>query len=416
MTSFSCDNCLNIFDLQTNFIERGNDPFIHNDPDNQFLNEILSNSSDYFTADSFSSKCKKYSTNKNDFSLIHLNIRSIPKNMDQFLMFLETVNCEFSIIGFTETWLKEENVDCYGISGYNCEHNYRKDKIGGGVSLFIKNEMEYNCRKDLTLLNSHIESLFVEIPKCENLKRNILIGVIYRPPKSFINLFNEYMNTILETIKSENALPYIIGDFNINLLNQKDNSLTSDFLNMMYSFSFVPVINKPTRITNSSSSLIDNIFRTCSNVNVMQGLFETDISDHLPIFLIIKEHVINKETNFVTTRDYSASNILQFTEKHKNTRWDDVLNCKEPEMAYKVFYKILYKEYDQYFPVKTFEIKYKNRKPWLTDGLKISIKKKNKLYILQKKKPHLCYKEKYKSYRNMLHRLLANLISHQFLT
>ena len=150
----------------------------------------------------------------------------------------------------------------------------------------------------------------------------------------------------------------------------------------MYSFSFVPVINKPTRIINSSSSLIDNIFRTCSNVNVMQGLFDTDISDHLPIFLIIKEH---KETNYATTRDYSASNIFQFTEKLKNTRWDHVLNCEEPETAYKVFYKILYKEYNQYFPVKTFKIKYKNRKPWLTDGLKTSIKKKNKLYILQKR-------------------------------
>ena len=43
-------------------------------------------------------------------------------------MFLENVNFEFSIICFTETWLKEENVDCYGISGYNCEHKYRKDK------------------------------------------------------------------------------------------------------------------------------------------------------------------------------------------------------------------------------------------------------------------------------------------------
>ena len=35
INNYAESNLSNIFDLQTNFIERGNDPFIHNDPDNQ---------------------------------------------------------------------------------------------------------------------------------------------------------------------------------------------------------------------------------------------------------------------------------------------------------------------------------------------------------------------------------------------
>ena len=52
------------------------------------------------------------------------------------------------------------------------------------------------------------------------------------------------------------------------------------------------------------------------------------------------------------------------------------------------------------------KIQYRNRLPWLSDGLKASIKHKNKLYLLSLKHPTLYSKSKYKQYRNKLHSLL----------
>ena len=51
----------------------------------------------------------------------------------------------------------------------------------------------------------------------------------------------------------------ITGDFNINLLHYDDHSETAEFLSMMLSFEYIPLISLPTRITSHSCTLIDNI-------------------------------------------------------------------------------------------------------------------------------------------------------------
>ena len=180
-------------------------------------------------------------------------------------------------------------MDCYNILDYKSEHNYRNNKSGGGVSVFIKNSVEYICRNDLNTLNDCIESLFIELPKNGINNKNTVIGIIYRPPNSDIDVLNEAMCNILETLKFENKLTYIMGDFNINLFNYDSHTKTADFINLMFSYSYAPFINKPTRITEHSSTLIDNIFVNNYNDNTFQGLLFTDISDHFPVFIINKK-------------------------------------------------------------------------------------------------------------------------------
>ena len=52
----------------------------------------------------------------------------------------------------------------------------------------------------------------------------------------------------------------LMGNFNINLLHFDVDKETSNFIDNIYSNSFFPTINLPTRITASSKTLIDNIF------------------------------------------------------------------------------------------------------------------------------------------------------------
>ena len=83
------------------------------------------------------------------------------------------------------------------------------------------------------------------------------------------------------------------------------------------------------------------------------------------------------------------------------------MNVDDTELAYNRFQTLFLEEYELCFPLKTMKVKYKNRKPWLTSGLKTSIKEKNRLYIIQKKKPYLYNKVKYKNFRNKLNNILA---------
>ena len=74
-----------------------------------------------------------------------------------------------------------------------------------------------------------------------------------------------------------------MGDININLIEK--NRQTVDYLLMLQSNSFFSVLNKPTRITPTSKTLIDHISILTNDVNltVKPSVIIYKIADHLPI-------------------------------------------------------------------------------------------------------------------------------------
>ena len=113
------------------------------------------------------------------------------------------------------------------------------------------------------------ESIFVEIPCCQKVNgKSILVGCIYRPPDSDINTFIDALHSTLDIINKECKLCALPGDFSIDLL-KGDLTSTADFLNALHTFNFLPFIIKPSRITMSSATLIDNIFFNSLDFEVM---------------------------------------------------------------------------------------------------------------------------------------------------
>ena len=83
-----------------------------------------------------------------------------------------------------------------------------------------------------------MESNFIEIPKRHNSvsNTNIIIGVVYRPPDTDVNMFTVYITQILSALKYEKNPVYITGDFNINLLNTDKHIPSAEFIKTMYSY------------------------------------------------------------------------------------------------------------------------------------------------------------------------------------
>ena len=109
---------------------------------------------------------------------------------------------------------------------------------------------------------------------------------------------------VLEKITKENKLVFLMGDWNLNLIKHHCHKVTSDFLDLLYSGMFFPLITRPSRITANKASLIDNIFMNnplCPSIN---GLFLNDISDHLPIFsLVLNNHSTGDKDKYVIFRE-----------------------------------------------------------------------------------------------------------------
>ena len=186
------------------------------------------------------------------------------------------------------------------------------------------------------------------------------------------------MLNILQTLKAENNFFYIMGDFNINLLNYDHHAETRNYVDTMYSNAFLPLITKPTRITPTSATLIDNIYSNHipGENTQMQGIIYTDISDHLPIFLLTKLNNNTKDDTIIKTRLYIAT----FRCSVDKIVWDDVYECQDPEESYKMFLNKITQAYDKAFPLVKKKNRRKKYKPWITKGFKKSIQKKCLLY------------------------------------
>ena len=228
-------------------------------------------------------------------------------------------------------------------------------------------------RDDLKVFNDNIEAIFVEIEKGEwNLSKNIVVGVLYRPPNTDLEMFVEYLSFILDIIDHEKKLSYIMGDYNINLLIHDSHPNTALFLDALCCKSFVPLITKPTRSIGNSHTLVDNIIT--NNIEElqypMQGLFLTDISDHYPIFSM-NWRIQDKTIDLVSwQRSMSLKNYNKFKQLLAQTNWADVYRDAETNVAYEKFHAKLKLAYDRAFSNRKMTKTYHTRKPWLTEALK----------------------------------------------
>ena len=402
-----------------NPLELNNDdiysPLCDVDPDANYFNELnahISQNCNYYYEHSFSTIIQtrfKNMIDPNVFSLCHINIRSMKANLTSFEICLQNLEFEFSVIGITETWLTDSNFDLYNINGFNFVETHRTGRSGGGVGIFLRNDILYQIRSDLTLNNECSESIFIEIDKdLFNKNRNIIIGVIYRPPNTDLKLFNDDINELLDTLERGHKYCYLMGDYNINLLNYNKHAETTSFIDIMYAHSFLSLINRPTRVAKESATLIDNIFTNCySNIdNTLQCLIYTDVSDHFPIVHVDFGMKLLDTDPVMTRRNLCYKNRQRFHESISSIDWGALYNEGDTQTAFSLFHSTLLKHFHRNFPKQTVKMKYNNRKPWLTQGLKDSIKVKNKLYKKCLNVKTVANETIYKTYRNKLNHLL----------
>ena len=185
------------------------------DPDIHYLGtNNMSNMTHYYNDQSFRNK---YGNNRN-LSMLHINIRSIPDHFLELTTLLNNLDIELKIIAISETWIKPFHIN-YNIPNYNMEQEFRPNKRGGGVCLYLHNTVQYRLRNDLKIGNypESINSIFIEIDKSSTgTKHNLLISCVYRPPWVKLDQFNELLNIMLDSLHKNDCL-YLLGDFNVDL-------------------------------------------------------------------------------------------------------------------------------------------------------------------------------------------------------
>ena len=126
--------------------------------------------------------------------------------------------------------------------------------------MYIKNTLVFSLCSELSIMKEKIfESLFIKV---HFKNKSIFCGTVYRPrrkDKNSIDSFDNSLHHVLNNNINRTKNKCIIsGDFNFNLLDSL-NHHTDAFVETMFSFNYYSLINKPTRITEKSSSTIDHI-------------------------------------------------------------------------------------------------------------------------------------------------------------
>ena len=223
-------------------------------------------------------------------SILHLNIRSIKKNFETFKKILSSLNYNFNIICFSETWLDEINNENsnYELPGYYSIHKIRNNHKGCGVSICIKKVLNLKIKDDLNINCKYVESLCIEL-LFEN-KRQTLINVLYRPPNGQTESFEKFFKNAFRITKNSNKVHHTAGDFNHNLLDHENSRKVQGFLNFIYQNGMIRTINKPTRVTRKTAAAIDHILtNSFIATTIKAGITKSDVSDHFPISFLFPQ-------------------------------------------------------------------------------------------------------------------------------
>ena len=142
---------------------------------------------------------------------------------------------------------------------------------------------------------------------------------------------------ITAKINNENKESYIMGDFNIDLLKFQRHNKTKYFIELILTTLYLPVITKPTRITDHSATLLDQIYSNSKSLNDQSGIIITDVADHFGTFYVSRKKSRITVSNYKYIREMKIENVIHFKQILPATDFSPVLACDCPNEAYNKF-------------------------------------------------------------------------------
>ena len=330
------------------------------------------------------------------FQIGHVNARSVPKHLHEIHRVLDGTG--LAAMGTCETFITPDTPKAaFNIPGYNFFHVDRTMSSRGGVGAFVSSEYPARVIK-LPVELVQPEMIFIEITVGVV---KIAMGVIYKSPLIPYTVFAAiHENIAYISAKYEHMV--ILGDLNIDHL--KMDSAQLKFLNtyLVEPFALKQLIDEPTRITKTSSTLIDLILASNSENVKTTGVIDTPgISDHCLIFMAYSLKKPKFKPKIITKRDFRKFDEIKFARDMEVAPWGNILAVADDDIDNKVtiFENIHRDIIDKHAPFRTFRVT-RPASPWLNDKIKnlMDDRDKQKDKFNHDKKPET--EEIYKTLRN----------------
>ena len=180
---------------------------------------------------------------------------------------------------------------------------------------------------------------------------------------------------------------------NYNIINLNHHLPTQDYHTLLTTHMYHQVITQPTRITDTTATLIDHIWHNdtsagCTTLNNSPGIIYSDISDHLPVFLRITSNTMRNVKRKITYRQFNTENFNTYRQKLQEIRTVDYFKPNDVDKTHLNFCTQIVNIINDSFPMKQKCIRQKTlNNKWLSHTLLQDIKLKNRLFARKLKHP-----------------------------
>ena len=301
----------------------------------------------------------------------------------------------------TETWFHPLFTEqMAAINGFNTVRNDRIQILGGGVALYIKNNLTY---KILAFSKNHGNLGLAEYLICEvNLKPNqhIFVAVVYRPPNSPFYKGNDFLE-VISNLSLDYSNKLILGDFNCNMLNL--NPQSSIIFNFLKKHNLSLINHGVTHISETSQSHIDLciIDENDTVINIGKSI-SPFIHYHYLISATIKLIVPSPTKSIFTYRKIDQIDKLSFSNKLMSYEWDNLNHYDDPDEILKFIEANIISTLDYLAPEITITAT-QYLEPWINPHLNRIRRDCDRLYRKYRRANTQANLDKYRASKKYLH-------------
>jgi hypothetical protein len=324
--------------------------------------------------------------NSNNFSnffvssILYTNIASLLAKYSDLVAYVNDLKPTF--LSLTETWLSDVVPDSLvSLDGYTIYRNDRNHKKGGGVCIYVSNELLSDNEVIPIVTNTPgIESLFLQV---HNQSWNFILGCVYRPPSSNINDDCTLLD-VLGELTTRHDKVFVFGDFNMPDISWSRNSghcrspssqLMVDFLTNNH---MRQLITQPTRFrANQQPSVLDLILTTeDSSLTNVQYLDPVGKSDHVSLKVDLQICFVPAQRTI--TFNKIVTNYEKVYIRLEKINWPTTLCDANVENNWSTLKNLLLNTVNECSSV--IKVKRSSSKPWINAKILKMVKRKRALW------------------------------------
>ena len=247
-----------------------------------------------------------------------------------------------------------------------------------GSAIYVADRITCRQINKIKIKDNFCEDVWIKIGLDKN--ETLIVGSIYtqRITSNVFKMHTMYIH-VLKSFKPSQKFS-TLGDFNINYDKTDNLHNILSYANHLHSVGCVQLINKPTRITTTSSSTIDHIYTSSALINqVTPTIICDDISDHLPVCAEFKCKLSHSLTSRPVIRRLTRENIDLFLEDLDNSLYSSDMRGIDVNELLTIMNNLT----NRHFPKKMLSRKQFKilKNPWISPEILASIKQKNKIYV-----------------------------------